>query len=80
MEELTRVTMGTDLNSLGLIVGLVIQPTLTRIRCAPTATLVFSEIIAMREQGYSEFGYFRFPELLAFGAPNCQSPLFFNIF
>ena len=49
MEELTRVTLGTGLNSLGLIAGHVLQPTQTRIRCVPTATIVFSEIIAMRE-------------------------------
>jgi len=51
MEELTRVTLGMDLVSLGFIAGLAIQATQTRTRCAPIATTVFSEVIAMRESG-----------------------------
>ena len=51
MEELTRVTPGMGLVSLGFIAVLVIQPTQIITRCAPIATIVFSEVIAMRESG-----------------------------
>ena len=51
MEELTRVTFGMGLVSLGFIAVHVTQPTQIRTRCAPTATIVFSEVIAMRESG-----------------------------
>ena len=80
MQEITRGATGADLNSLWLIAGLVNKPTLARIRCAPTATLVFSEVIAMRVLGYSEFGYFGFPELLAFGVPKLSIPPNYSIF
>ena len=46
---MTRVTLVTGLASLGLIAGLVTQPTQVRTRCVPTVIMVFSEIIAMRE-------------------------------
>ena len=49
MEELTRVTLGTGLASLGSIAGHATQPTQTGTRCVPTVIMVFSEIIAMRE-------------------------------
>jgi len=74
MEEITRGVTGADLNSPWLTAGLVISPTQARIRCAPIATLVFSEVIAMRVLAYSEFGYFGFPELLAFGVPKLSIP------
>ena len=80
MEEITRGVTGADLNSPWLTAGLVISPTQARIRCAPIATLVFSEVIAMRVLGYSEFGYFGFPELLAFGVPKLSIPPKYSIF
>ena len=80
MEEITRGAVGAGLNSLWSTVGLVVNPTQARIRCAPIATLVFSEVIAMRVLGYSEFGYFGFPELLAFGVPKLSIPPNYSIF
>ena len=75
------VTLGVGRVSLGFIAGHVTQPTQIRTRCAPTVTIVFSKVIAMREQGQSEFGYFLgFPELLAFGGPKLSIPQFFKIF
>ena len=58
MEELAMVTLGMGLVSLGLIAGLVAQPTQIRTRCAPIATIVFSEIIAMRESRPSRIWVF----------------------
>ena len=71
MEEQTRVTLGMGLVSLGLIAGLVAQPTQIRTRCAPIATLVCSEVIAMRESGANRIWviYGTFPVLLASGGP-----------
>ena len=60
MEVITRVATGVGLISLWLIAGLAKEQTLARIRCAPTATLVFTKIIAMRVLDYSKFGYFGF--------------------
>ena len=82
MEELTRVTLGMDLVSLGFIAGLAIQATQTRTRCAPIATTVFSEVIAMRESGANRIWviYWVFPVLLAFGGPKIvYPPNFFQI-
>ena len=73
MEEITRGAVGAGLNSLWFTVGLVVNPTQARIRCAPIATLVFSEVIAMRVLGHSALGNYkclRVPELLSCGVPN----------
>ena len=81
MEELTMVTLGVGRVSLGFIAGHVTQPTQIRTRCAPTVTIVFSEVIAMREQGQSEFGYFwGFQNYWLSVAPNCLSPNFSKYF
>ena len=56
-EELTGVALGLVLVSLGLIAGPVEQPTQVRTRSAPTATTVSSEVIAMRGQVPTGFGY-----------------------
>ena len=56
-EELTGVALGLALVSLGLIAGHVEQPTQVRTRSAPTATTVSSEVIAMRGQVPTGFGY-----------------------
>ena len=51
MEEQTGVAMGLGLVSLGLIAVPVAQPTQVRTRSTPIATIVCSEVIAMRESG-----------------------------
>ena len=80
-EELTRGTLGMGLVSLGFIAGLVNQPTQIRTRCAPTVSIVFSEVIAMREWANPNLGIFWvYPELLAFGGPKLSvPPIFFQI-
>ena len=84
MEELTRVTLGMGLVSLGFIAGLAVQPTQIRIRCAPIVTIVFSEVIAMRESGANRIWVISwvFPVLLAFGGPKIVYPpnFFFKLF
>ena len=69
--------MGAGLNSIWFTVGLVVSPTQARIRCVPTATLVFSEIIAMRDWAIPNLGNYqclRVPELLSFGVPKIVTP------
>ena len=56
-EELTWVALVLGLVSLGLIAGPVEQPTQVRTRSAPTATTASSEVIAMRGQVPTGFGY-----------------------
>ena len=78
MEEITRGAVGAGLNSLWFTVGLVVNPTQARIRCAPIATLVFSEVIAMRVLGHSavvgNYLCLWVTELLSCGFPNIVNP------
>ena len=84
MEVTVKVATGADLLSRLFIAGLVIKPILARIQYAPTATLVCTEVIAMRVLGHSALGNYkclRVPELLSCGVPNIvwsQPPYFFS--
>ena len=77
-EELATVTMEMLLVSLGFIAGHVRQPTHSRTSCAPTVTVVFSEVIAMREC-QSGCVYFGNSQNYWLSVANCLSPqLFFQ--
>ena len=76
-EELARGTLGVDLVSLGFIAGHVTQPTQIRTMCAPIVTIVFSEVIAMREC-QSGCMYFGNSQNYRLAVANCLSPQFFQ--